>query len=46
MGATVEYRVDNSKEGNLAQPLPTGNFRVFTNRANGVPAYLKAALKA
>lgn len=39
-GATVEYRVDNSKEGNLAQPLPKGNFRVFTNRANGVPAYL------
>lgn len=39
-GAAVEYRVDNSKEGNLAQPLPKGNFRVFTNRANGVPAYL------
>ena len=39
-GATVEYRVDNSKEGNLAQPLPKGNFRVFTNRANGIPAYL------
>ena len=39
-GATVEYRVDNSQEGNLAQPLPKGNFRVFTNRANGVPAYL------
>ena len=39
-GATVEYRVDNSKEGNLAQPLPKGNFRVFTKRANGVPAYL------
>jgi len=28
-GATVEYRVDNSQEGNLAQPLPKGNFRVF-----------------
>lgn len=39
-GAAVEYRVDNSKEGNLAQPLPKGNFRVFTKRANGVPAYL------
>jgi len=39
-GATVEYRVDNSQEGNLAQPLPKGNFRVFTNRENGVPAYL------
>ncbi|MEP3892301.1 MAG: hypothetical protein ABJN69_17710 [Hellea sp.] len=39
-GATVEYRVDNSKEGNLAQPLPKGNFRVFTHRANGAPAYL------
>lgn len=39
-GATVEYRVDNSKEGNLAQPLPKGNFRVFTHRKNGVPAYL------
>jgi len=39
-GATVEYRVDNSKEGNLAQPLPKGNFRVFTHRANGVPVYL------
>ena len=40
MGATVEYRVDNSQEGNLAQPLPKGNFRVFTNRENGAPAYL------
>jgi len=40
VGATVEYRLDNSKDGNLAQPLPKGNFRVFTNRANGVPAYL------
>ena len=40
MGAHVEYRVDNSQEGNLAQPLPKGNFRVFTNRANGVPAFL------
>ena len=39
-GAAVEYRVDNSKEGNLAQPLPKGNFRVFTSRPNGVPAYL------
>ena len=39
-GATVEYRVDNSIEGNLAQPLPKGNFRVFTSRANGAPAYL------
>ena len=39
-GAIVEYRVDNSKEGNLAQPLPKGNFRVFTSQANGAPAYL------
>ncbi len=39
-GATVEYRVDNSKDGNLAQPLPKGNFRVFTHRKNGIPAYL------
>lgn len=40
VGAIVEYRVDNSKDGNLAQPLPKGNFRVFTKRDNGVPAYL------
>jgi len=34
------FSFSEAQEGNLAQPLPKGNFRVFTNRENGVPAYL------
>jgi len=39
-GATVQYEIDNSKEGKLAQPLPKGTMRVMTQRANGRPAFL------
>jgi|GEM_PF-1471147 len=39
-GAIVQYEIDNSKDGKLAQPLPKGTMRVMTQRANGRPAYL------
>ncbi len=38
--ASVEYEIDNSKEGNLAKPLPRGTFRIMTERENGLVAYL------
>lgn len=40
INADVEYRLDNSREGSLGQPLPRGNFRVMTTRDNGRLAYL------
>ncbi|NNE57602.1 MAG: hypothetical protein HKN36_05800 [Hellea sp.] len=36
----VEYELDNSREGNLAKPLPKGMVRVMTRRENGQVAYL------
>ena len=39
-GAIVQYEIDNSKDGKLAQPLPKGLVRVMTQRANGRPAFL------
>ena len=40
MMAAVEYRIDNSADGTLAQPLPAGTFRVMTETSNGKPFYL------
>ncbi len=40
LSANIEYEIDNSKEGRLAQPLPRGTVRVMTTRANGQTAYL------
>ena len=36
----VEYELDNSKEGNLAQPLPRGTMRVMTVTKDGRTAFL------
>jgi hypothetical protein len=38
--ATVEYRLDNSREGNLSQSLPRGTVRVMDKRKNGSSFYL------
>jgi len=38
--AAVEYRLDNSAKGTLAQPLPAGTFRVMTETSSGKPFYL------
>ena len=38
--ATVEYCIDNSADGTLAQPLPAGTFRVMTETNSGKPFYL------
>jgi len=40
LNAAVEYRIDNDKDGKLAEPLPVGVFRVMTKRRNGQTAYL------
>lgn len=40
---SVEYQIDNSKDGNLAKPLPKGNFRVMTRRESGKTAFLGEA---
>ncbi len=36
----VEYELDNSKDGNLGQPLPRGIMRVMTDIADGRTAFL------
>lgn len=36
----VQYDLDNSRDGNIAQPLPRGIMRVMTKRPNGLAAYL------
>jgi len=40
LNAAVEYRLDNDKDGKLAEPLPEGTFRVMTTRQNKQLAYL------
>jgi len=40
MPMTVEYELDNSKEGKLGKALPKGNVRLMTQRGNGKTAYL------
>jgi len=37
------FEIDNSREGNLAKPLPKGNVWIMTERANGQTAYLGEA---
>ena len=38
--AIIEYRIDNSAAGALAQPLPKGAVRVMTRTQTGAPFYL------
>ncbi len=38
--ADIEYEIDNSLEGHLAQPLPRGTVRVLMTRPNGQTAFL------
>lgn len=40
ISADIEYEIDNSKEGRLAQPLPRGTVRVMMTRPNGQTAFL------